>query len=49
MNTGLPLLLRRSIGWRVAKIGSDHQGDKVKIYAALKTIVKKLSAISQAT
>lgn len=33
----------------MAKIHFEHRGDKPKIYAALKTIVKKLSAISQAT
>lgn len=33
----------------MAKIHFEHRGDKLKIYYALKTIVKKLSAISQAT
>lgn len=33
----------------MANIRCEHRGDKPKIYDALKTIVKKLSAISQAT
>ena len=33
----------------MTKICSERRGDKPKIYGALKTIVKKLSAISQAT
>lgn len=49
INTGSSFLQRRSIGFWVAKIHSEHRGDKLKIYDALKTIVKKLSAISQAT